>query len=50
MTPQKKLKLAEKLYFDARALCRAGLKANNPDWSDDKLDKKVTEIFQYART
>ena len=50
ITPENKLKLSLKLYFTARELKRAGLKMLHPEWSNDKTEMKVKEIFLYART
>jgi len=50
ITPENKLKLSLQLYFTARELKRAGLKMLHPEWSNDKTEMKVKEIFLYART
>jgi hypothetical protein len=50
MTPAMKLRLAESLYYSARALKEAGLRAQHPDWSEAQIKQKVREIFLYART
>ncbi len=50
MTPGKKLELSMSLYFSARKLKAAALRNQNPDWSEEKIDNKVKEIFLYART
>ena len=48
--PEKKLQLALDLYYSARELKAAGLKRQHPDWSTEKINQKVREIFLYART
>ena len=50
MEPEKKLRVAQMLYYSARKLKAAGLKAQNPDWSEEKINNRVREIFLYART
>lgn len=49
MTPEKKLQLAMDLYYSAKAIKAAGLKKRHPDWSTEKINQKVREIFLYAR-
>jgi hypothetical protein len=50
MTPEQKLRLSERLYFDARHLKAAWLHQLHPDWSDEQGESKVREIFLNART
>ena len=50
MTPEKKLQLAMDLYYASREIKAAGLKRQHPEWSSEKIDQKVREIFLYART
>jgi len=50
MTPEQKVKLALGLYFSAREFKAAGLKKRHPEWSTEKINQKVREIFLYART
>jgi len=50
MTPDQKLKIALSLYYSARQLKAAGLRAQNPDWSEEKVQNRLREIFLYART
>ena len=50
MTPEKKLQVAMDLYYSAREIKAAGLKRQHPEWSSEKIDQKVREIFLYART
>ena len=50
MSADQKLKASLQLYYSARSLKRAALKKQYPHWSDKELEKKITEIFLYART
>jgi len=50
MTPDRKLKIALRLYYSARQLKAAGLRGQNPDWTEEKIQIKLREIFLYART
>ncbi len=50
MTPEKKLQIALDLYYSAKELKAAGLKRQHPEWSTEKINQKVREIFLYART
>jgi hypothetical protein len=48
MTPSQKLKIAMDLYRSARELKAAGLRSQHPDWSEERVLKKVLEIFNHA--
>jgi len=50
MTPEKKLEIALRLYHSAREMKAADLRMQNPDWTEEKIQTKVREIFLYART
>ena len=50
MTPAQKLHLVERLWFDARKLKAAGLRAQHPDWSEEKIEEKLRDIFLNAKT
>jgi hypothetical protein len=50
MSAEQKLKASFQLYFSGRSLKKAALKKQFPKLSDDEIEKKVTEIFLYART
>ena len=50
MTPEQKLKVALQLYYSARELKAAGLRFQNPDWPEERIQDKVREIFLYARS
>ena len=50
MSPEQKLKVALQLYYSARELKATSLRAQNPDWAEDRIQDRVREIFLYART
>jgi hypothetical protein len=50
MTPEKKLEVALQLYYSAKELKAAGLRFQNPDWTEERIQDKVREIFLYARS
>jgi len=50
MTPEQKLDVALRLYYSARELKAAGLRALHPDWDEEKIREELREIFFHART
>jgi hypothetical protein len=50
MTPEQKFRTATALYWSARRLKAAWLRSQHPDWSEEEIQRKVREIFLYART
>ena len=50
MTPAQKLRVALDLYHSARQIKAAALKNQHPEWSLEKINQEVREIFLYART
>jgi len=50
MTPAQKLDVSMKLYQSAKALKAAAIKEQHPDWNEEKIKKKVNEIFLYVGT
>jgi hypothetical protein len=50
MTPQAKFKVEMELYWSARKLKTAWLTHLHPDWSQQRIDKTVKEIFLHARS
>ena len=50
MKPEQKLRISQMLYYSARELKAAGLRAQNPNWSEEMIKDRVREIFLYART
>jgi len=47
---ERRLRLAERLYWSARAMKKAGLRAQHPDWPEERVDAEVRRIFLHART
>lgn len=50
MTPEQKLRAANKLYWTARELKAAGLRMQHPEWTEEQVQAEVREIFFYARS
>ena len=50
MTGERRLRLAEQLYWSARRMKAAGLRAQHPNWADDQLNAEVRRIFLHARS
>ena len=50
MPPERRLALAEELYWSARELKAAWLRAQHPDWSEAQVAREVTRIFLHARS
>lgn len=50
MSPDRRLALAESLYWSAREWKAAGLQAQHPDWTEPEISREVTRIFLHART
>ena len=48
LTAEQKIRAALNLYYSARELKAAGLRAMYPGMSKEEIDKKVREIFLYA--
>jgi hypothetical protein len=49
MTPEEKLRVAVRLYWTARQLKEAHLRALHPDLDDREIRRLVNESFLYAR-
>ena len=49
MTPEQKLKVAAQIYWAARELKAAGLRALHPDWTEQQVQEEVRDIFLHAR-
>ena len=49
MTPERRLAQAEGLYWTAREMKKAWLRAQHADWSDVQVSREVTRIFRNAR-
>ena len=50
MTGEQRLRLAEQLYWSARKLKLAGLRAQHPDWTEEQLNAELRQTFLHART
>lgn len=50
LSPDEKLRLSEKMYFEARRLKADWLRQLHPEWSDEQVKCKVREIFVNARS
>ena len=50
MSPAQKLRAAERLYYSARQLKAAALRAEHPDWTEETIRQAVRKIFLYARS
>lgn len=50
MSGEKRLLLAEQLYWSARRMKAAWLRSRHPDWQEDRIRAEVTKIFLHARS
>lgn len=50
MSPEQKFQIANRLYWNARALKAAWLRQNHPEWSEEEVQEAVKKVFLYART
>ena len=50
LSPAQKLRAAERLYYSARQLKSAALRAEHPDWTNDAIRQAVRPIFLHARS
>ena len=50
MSGQRRLQLAEQLYWLARKMKTAGLRSQHPDWSPERVREEVRKLFSNART
>jgi len=50
MSGARRLRLAERLYWSARAMKAAGLRSQHPDWPEQRVAGEVRRIFSHART
>jgi hypothetical protein len=49
MSPERRLALAEGLYWSAREMKAAWLRGLHPDWTEVQVAREVTRVFQNAR-
>jgi hypothetical protein len=50
LSGQEKLRIAESLFWSARKIKAAGVRAQHPDWPEKQVEAEVTRIFSNART
>ena len=50
MTPAQKLQMVADLYDAGIRLKAAGLRLENPDWTDERLDREARRSLLYAGT
>jgi len=50
LTPERRLQIAERLYWSARELKAAWLRTRHPDWTEDQIAREVKQAFANART
>jgi len=48
MTGQKRLKVAERMFWEARELKAAGVRHQHPDWSEAEVMAEVNRIFLHG--
>jgi hypothetical protein len=49
MSGQQRLKVAGRLYWSARKMKAAGLRAQHPDWPGSMVETEVRRLFSDAR-
>lgn len=49
MSPAEKLEAALRLYWSARELKVAGLRAMHPDWPDERVEREARDAFLFHR-
>ena len=50
MSGERRLHVAEQLYWTAHRLKTAGVRNQHPDWSDEQVKAEVRRIFLHARS
>ena len=50
MPGEKRLALAEEIYWTARKMKAAGLRAQHPNWREEQVKAEVNRIFVNARS
>ncbi|MCF8145635.1 MAG: hypothetical protein K9N21_17115 [Deltaproteobacteria bacterium] len=50
MSPERKLEIAQMLYYSARELKAAAIRAKHPEWSEEEIQSRLSEAFLYGRT
>ena len=49
MSGQRRLQLAEQMFWSARRLKAAGVRYQHPDWPEEKVTAEVNRIFLNVR-
>ena len=49
MIGERRLKVAEHLYWTARKRKSAGVRSHHPDWSEEQVRTEVNRLFLHAR-
>lgn len=49
MTPAQRLQAASRLYWTARHIKEAAIRARHPEWTDEQVKRELKEAFMYAR-
>ena len=50
MSGEQRLRMAEQLYWTARKMKTAGVRAQHADWTEEQVKEEVRRIFLNART
>ena len=50
MSGQRRLLIAEQMFWMARELKAAGVRHHHPDWPEEKVIAEVNRIFLHARS
>lgn len=50
MTPQRRLEIAEQMYWEARELKAAWFRSLHPDWAEERIEAEVKQNFINARS
>jgi hypothetical protein len=50
MTPARRWRVAEELYWSARALKEAFVRQQHPDWPEDRVTSEARRAFLHAGT
>ena len=45
MTPEQRLRIAERMYWSARKLKTAGVRSQHPDWTESQVRAEVNRLF-----
>ena len=49
MPGERRLRLAEQLYWSARKIKLTGLRAQHPGWTEEQLNTELRRIFAHAQ-